>query len=74
MKNIRSDAPRERLIFALDVGEGLTEVLSWVKRLRDHVGCFKVGKEAFTHLGPGLVEAIHTVSYTHLTLPTIYSV
>ncbi|HOG07709.1 MAG: orotidine-5'-phosphate decarboxylase [Syntrophales bacterium] len=59
MKNIRSDAPRERLIFALDVGEGLTEVLSWVKRLRDHVGCFKVGKEAFTHLGPGLVEAIH---------------
>ncbi|HOD29787.1 MAG TPA: orotidine-5'-phosphate decarboxylase [Syntrophales bacterium] len=59
MKNIRSNDPRERLIFALDVGEGLPEALTWVKRLRDHVGIFKVGKEAFTHLGPDLVRAIH---------------
>lgn len=58
MKNMRIEAPRERLIFALDVGDRLAETLAWVERLRDHVGIFKVGKEAFTQLGPGLVEAI----------------
>ena len=50
--------PREMLIFALDVGEGIEEATSWVERLRDHVGIFKVGKESFTRHGPRILEMI----------------
>jgi len=48
----------ERLIFALDVGADLPETLSWVDRLRDHIGLFKVGKESFTLHGPEIVRQI----------------
>ncbi len=59
MMNTRSEDPRERLIFALDIGAGgMAEALSWVDRLRGHVGMFKVGKEAFTVYGPALVKEI----------------
>jgi orotidine-5'-phosphate decarboxylase len=58
MKKIPSDRARARLIFALDVGDGVGEALSWVRRLKDHVGLFKVGKEAFTASGPELVRKI----------------
>ncbi len=59
MTNIRSDLPRERLIFALDIGAGgMDEALAWVDRLQGHVGLFKVGKEAYTIYGPDLVERI----------------
>jgi len=59
MTNIRSDLPRERLIFALDIGRGgIDEALAWVDRLQGHVGLFKVGKEAYTIYGPTLVERI----------------
>jgi orotidine-5'-phosphate decarboxylase len=62
MRNIPSDALRqqavERLIFALDIGADLTETLSWVDRLRNHVGLFKVGKESFTLHGPEIVRQI----------------
>ncbi|MCL2669926.1 MAG: orotidine-5'-phosphate decarboxylase, partial [Syntrophaceae bacterium] len=54
MKN----SPRERLIFALDVGERLKEALSWVDRLWDHVGLFKVGKESFVRYGTEIVRQI----------------
>jgi orotidine-5'-phosphate decarboxylase len=50
---------RERLIFALDVGEGLEEALSWVDCLGDHVGLFKVGKESFVRYGTEIVRQIH---------------
>jgi len=50
--------PSEKLIFALDMGKGLDEALSWVRRLTCHVGVFKVGKEAFTRFGPQLVKKI----------------
>jgi len=50
--------PSEKLIFALDMGKGLDEALSWVRRLTGHVGVFKVGKEAFTRFGPQLVKKI----------------
>ncbi len=53
------DNPRERLIFALDVGGGLDEALLWVDRLWDHVGLFKVGKESFVRYGIQIVERIH---------------
>lgn len=54
----RNSSPREKLIFALDVGEDLTEALLWVDRLAGHVGLFKIGKEAFTHFGPEIVYQV----------------
>jgi len=56
---VNSAAPRDRLIFALDIGDGLEEALSWVDRLWDHVGLFKVGKESFVRYGPEIVRRIH---------------
>ncbi|HOD36037.1 MAG TPA: orotidine-5'-phosphate decarboxylase [Syntrophales bacterium] len=53
-----SDEARKRLIFALDMGEDLEKTLGWVDRLKDHVGLFKIGKEAFTHFGPQIVHGI----------------
>jgi orotidine-5'-phosphate decarboxylase len=47
------------LIFALDVGGGLEDALSWVDRLWDHVGLFKVGKESFVRYGTEIVRQIH---------------
>jgi len=46
------------LIFALPIGEDIEEVISWVERLRDHVGIFKVGKDSFTRYGPEIVSKI----------------
>ena len=54
-----NDLARERLIFALDVGEGLEEALYWVDLLGDHVGLFKVGKESFVRYGTEIVRQIH---------------
>jgi orotidine-5'-phosphate decarboxylase len=56
-KNPSKDA-RSRLIFALDMGDGIDETLQWVERLRDHIGVYKIGKEAFTHFGPEIVRRI----------------
>jgi len=53
--NSNSEA-REKLIFALDVGEDMQEALAWVGRLSGHVGLFKIGKEAFTSFGPEFVR------------------
>ena len=60
MTNIRNDTARERLIFALDIGGDYEEALDLVRCLKDHVGMFKVGKEAFTLYGPRIVEAIQS--------------
>jgi orotidine-5'-phosphate decarboxylase len=57
MKNISSNRPQDRLIFALDA-PGVEEALSWVDRLSGSVGMFKVGKELFTSAGPAIVERI----------------
>ncbi|MBN1546137.1 MAG: orotidine-5'-phosphate decarboxylase [Syntrophaceae bacterium] len=54
----RNSDPRDKLIFALDVGEDMEEALSWVNRLAGHVGLFKIGKEAFTHFGPEIVRQV----------------
>jgi orotidine-5'-phosphate decarboxylase len=59
MMNTSNNLSRERLIFALDVGGGLEEALSWVDRLGDHVGLFKVGKESFVRYGTEIVRQIH---------------
>jgi orotidine-5'-phosphate decarboxylase len=60
MTNTRNDHPQDRLIFALDIGNGgMEDVLSWVDSLHGHVGLFKVGKEAFTIYGPALIDKIH---------------
>lgn len=49
---------RSRLILALDVSGDIGNALSWVARLKDHVGMFKIGKEAFTSFGPELVRNV----------------
>ena len=49
---------REMLIFALDVGKGIDEAISWVERLKDTVEIFKVGKECFTRYGPCVIDMI----------------
>ncbi len=59
MMNTLNNPGRERLIFALDVGAGLEEALSWVDHLGDHVGLFKVGKESFVRYGTEIVRQIH---------------
>jgi len=58
MKNTTISSPKERLIFALDVGAEMEDALSWVDRLRDHVGLFKVGKESFVRFGTEIVRQI----------------
>ncbi len=58
MRKIPSKEARSRLIFALDMGDGIDETLQWVERLRDHIGVYKIGKEAFTHFGPEIVRRI----------------
>jgi len=55
---MRNSDPRRRLIFALDVGGSIGDAVSWVDRLKDHVGMFKVGKESFTAFGPEIVSLI----------------
>lgn len=49
---------RSRLIFALDLGEDMYEAMRWADLLKDHVGMFKIGKEAFTRFGPAVVSSI----------------
>jgi len=49
---------RDKLIFALDLGEDIDEAIRWVDLLHDHVGMFKVGKEAFTRFGTPIVSHI----------------
>jgi orotidine-5'-phosphate decarboxylase len=60
MMSITNNSPRERLIFALDIGEGLEEALCWVDCLREHVGLFKVGKESFVRYGTEVVRQIQS--------------
>jgi orotidine-5'-phosphate decarboxylase len=59
MMNTVNNPSRERVVFALDVGDGIAEALSWVDRLKGHVGLFKVGKESFVRYGPEIVRLIH---------------
>jgi len=51
------ESARERLIFALDV-DSPDEALSWVERLKNNVGIFKIGKQLFTRCGPDIVRTI----------------
>ncbi len=53
-----NEESRDRLILALDIGSDVEEALAWVNRLRDHVGVFKIGKEAFTSFGPAIVNKV----------------
>jgi orotidine-5'-phosphate decarboxylase len=59
MMSTLNNPPRERVIFALDVGDGIEEALSWIDRLKGHVGLFKVGKESCVRYGPEIIRLIH---------------
>ena len=48
---------RNRLIFALDVDD-FSAAESWVEKLHENVGVFKVGKQLFTRCGPDVVKMI----------------
>jgi orotidine-5'-phosphate decarboxylase len=58
MRNTLNKNPEERLIFALDMGNRIDEAMSWVDRLKEHVGLFKIGKESFAYHGPEIVQKI----------------
>lgn len=58
MMSTLSREPRGRLIFALDAVGTMAEAMTWVDRLTDHIGMFKVGKESFTAFGPDIVTGI----------------
>ncbi|MFA4916064.1 MAG: orotidine-5'-phosphate decarboxylase [Syntrophales bacterium] len=58
MREKRNREPREMLIFALPVGDNIDEVISWVERLKNHVGLFKIGKDSYTRYGPEVVSKI----------------
>lgn len=47
-----------KICLALDV-DSYEKAMALVKTLKDHVGCFKVGKELFTRFGPRIVDDIH---------------
>jgi len=53
-----SEDARGRLILALDIGGDAGNASAWIDRLKDHVGMFKIGKEAFTFFGPDIVRGI----------------
>ncbi|RMD84041.1 MAG: orotidine-5'-phosphate decarboxylase [Candidatus Dadabacteria bacterium] len=52
------EAARNKLIFALDVGS-LREAGAYVRKLRGHVGMFKVGKQLFVKTGPRIIDYVH---------------
>ncbi|HET6461198.1 MAG TPA: orotidine-5'-phosphate decarboxylase [Syntrophales bacterium] len=58
MRSTLSKNPREMLIFALDGSKGIEEAMAWIKRLRDQLEIFKVGKESYTRYGPYIVQKI----------------
>lgn len=53
----KPSAPRDRLIFALDVDD-LDEAEQLVRKLAPHVGLFKVGPTLFTGVGPLVLDLI----------------
>ena len=52
-----SKIPKDFIIFPLDVPDRFL-ALSYVKRLKDHVGLFKVGLELFISEGPAILTEI----------------
>jgi orotidine-5'-phosphate decarboxylase len=52
-----TQSAKQRLIFALDVDE-LAAAESWVSRLHENVGLFKIGKQLFTRCGPQVVQMV----------------
>ncbi len=51
---------KNKLCFALDVGS-YEEAWDWVKRLKDHMGYFKVGPQLFVSAGAKIIEKINSV-------------
>ncbi|HSI84844.1 MAG: orotidine-5'-phosphate decarboxylase [Candidatus Methylacidiphilales bacterium] len=47
----------DKIIVALDMNDA-DYALEMVKRLKDYIGCFKVGNQLFTRQGPSIVQAI----------------
>jgi len=58
---------RKRLIFPLDVSD-LKKARSWVRKLKDHVGVFKIGLELFVAEGPPAIEMVREESQADIFL------
>jgi len=62
-----SSEVKEKIVFPLDVSSE-EEAISWVKRLKDWVGVFKVGLELFTSCGPSILFKIRELSDSKIFL------
>jgi orotidine-5'-phosphate decarboxylase len=54
----RPTEPRDRLIFALDVPD-IETAEHYVKKLKAHVGTFKIGPGLLTLVGPEVIDLVH---------------
>ena len=62
-----------RIIVSLDFAAAASAT-GLVRQLGAEATFYKVGLQLLTAAGPSIVRELVAVSYTHLTLPTIYSV
>ena len=80
-KNL-DDIQKELSIIADEMGHKLipfqsnseSEIVEWIHDNADDAKFLIINPGAFTHTSISIRDAILAVSYTHLTLPTIYSV
>jgi orotidine-5'-phosphate decarboxylase len=56
--NHQPKTPKDRLIFALDVGD-LDSAERLISQLAPHVGTFKLGSQLFTSVGPMVLDLVH---------------
>ena len=64
------------IILAIDKNSDV-EAIDLSKELKGHIGAIKLGLEYFDTYGPDGIrklQMLDTVSYTHLTLPTMRTV
>jgi orotidine-5'-phosphate decarboxylase len=60
-KPTKKKVPKDYIIFPLDVPDRAS-ALTYVNRLKDHVGLFKVGLELFISEGPSILAAIREIT------------
>ncbi|MBN2062552.1 MAG: orotidine-5'-phosphate decarboxylase [Deltaproteobacteria bacterium] len=59
--------PHDFIIFPLDVPD-FDLAMKYVKKLKEHVGLFKVGLELFIRQGPDILKAIHEIAGSKIFL------
>lgn len=59
--------PKDYIVFPLDLPD-YDQAMSYVERLKEHVGLFKVGLELFISQGPGIIKSIHNAGSARVFL------